>query len=814
MLTCRTAFMTASATCALIAALASAGPAGAADLPTRKAPAPMLLDTSWYTEGNVEVGGRFFVNNPQNGAMPGLGHSLAKYYEYSDLRPGPFANLFLATGTRDGLRRYEIYGKNIGYADQRYGLYADQLGLYYFNFMFDQTPHVYGYGYTPFYGVGSNYLWIPGAVRDALVANPNGNARWNVLNLASNPIDVKIQRTTEAADARWTPNDAWDVRANFSNMDRKGVQADGVTYTWGTNNATQNPKPVNDNTKNYGLNAEYAGTSPWDKNYTFKVAYNGSTYTDNYKGYLSQNPLCTTAGVCTNGAPFAMMSLPPSNSSNGVSSTLALDLPLKSRYVGTFSFTNSQQNDPFLPFTLNQNPALTFAANGLQASNPLALPARSLNGNVNTYLSNNVLTTNITTDLKSKLSYRYYNYENRTPSIFFPYYVGADNVIVQGIPANPLVLAATNTYAQTRSTNVSYIKQNGGAELNWHPIRTLNLGAAYGYERYDWKRESATSTDENSGKIWADWKPATWIDAKLSGLFARRTVNNYDYLTNLGLYQWGVATTNTLASPGNTRLMANQRVFYLTGRERAKVDFQLGVDVLENLRVTPSFQYENNYYPLANGAMFYNSTAMYAPSLWQMGLNWSRSSKAGIEASYAFNPTTRFYGFYTYERLSQGLQIGVPGRQVSSSATQQNEMQKMSVTDHFHTFKVGMDTTLFDRLDFKTSYTFARGTDQQPLGPTSLAFMNYQPMITVFNRFDAGAKYRFEKSWVRSMGLDGEMAASLDFAWERNSVTNWQQALNYMYSNALTGAANLFFMGYVNPNYNVQRLTASVSYKW
>ena len=48
------------------------------------------------------------------------------------------------------------------------------------------------------------------------------------------------------------------------------------------------------------------------------------------------------------------------------------------------------------------------------------LPASSLNGAINTLLSNNILTTKITPDLTSKLSYRYYDFQNNTPQIFFP----------------------------------------------------------------------------------------------------------------------------------------------------------------------------------------------------------------------------------------------------------------------------------------------------------------------------------------------------------------------------------------------------------
>ncbi len=96
----------------------------------------------------------------------------------------------------------------------------------------------------------------------------------------------------------------------------------------------------------------------------------------------------------------------PSNNANAFSGTLGADLPWKSRYVGTISYTMMRQNEAFIPMS-TQLPAFP-------------LPASSLNGAINTLLSNNILTTQLTSDLTSKLSYRYYNFDNQTPQIFFP----------------------------------------------------------------------------------------------------------------------------------------------------------------------------------------------------------------------------------------------------------------------------------------------------------------------------------------------------------------------------------------------------------
>ncbi len=125
--------------------------AQAADIPL-KAPPPGEAPAVWWFHGSAEFGYRDFLNDPQRGNMtstgtagtPGVaGNSLAKYYEYSDVKPGVFGNLWFSTGSSDGLYQVDVTGKNIGYDDQQYWLGASKAGQLYFNFMWDQSPHLY-----------------------------------------------------------------------------------------------------------------------------------------------------------------------------------------------------------------------------------------------------------------------------------------------------------------------------------------------------------------------------------------------------------------------------------------------------------------------------------------------------------------------------------------------------------------------------------------------------------------------------------------------------------------------------------------------
>ena len=187
-------------------------------------------------------------------------------------------------------------------------------------------------------------------------------------------------------------------------------------------------KPVADTTQNFGVNGEYSGTSAWGQKFNAMIGYNGSVYQDDFNNYTVQNPFCvglTCAGNGNRTTPLAMMSTPPNNQMNGASGTLGADLPLNSRYMGTVAYTGMRQNDAFIPFASTGIPSLTLS--GLPAASLSTIPAlirtqggigvTSLNGSINTLLVNNVVTTQITPDLKTKLSYRYYDYDNQTPEL-------------------------------------------------------------------------------------------------------------------------------------------------------------------------------------------------------------------------------------------------------------------------------------------------------------------------------------------------------------------------------------------------------------
>ena len=496
-----------------------------------------------------------------------------------------------------------------------------------------------------------------------------------------------------------------------------------------------------------------------------KFGYAGSTFTENLAGdfYTIQS---------SNAAqPFgSRQSVWPSNRADGVSGTAALDLPWKSRYVGTVNYTMMRQNDLFMPN--NTNPAFQ-----------TVLPASSLNGAINTLSVNNVLTTKITPELTSKLTYRYYDFQNNTPELFFL--------------NNPTRDYSAGSEA-VNSLTMAYIKQNAGADLNWRPNKEWNLGAAYGFERYDYTRLDADSTNENSGKLYGDDKPFNWFTLRASGFAGFRRYDNYDYHSNVGFFQWtcpgALCDASELYSTSYRQLMINNRDQY-----KATVSGDLAV--IHNVTVTPFVKYVEAKYQVDPG---------------QQGLQDSRKWSAGADVTYVMNPNTSFMVGYMYEWGSQLLygincnNNSIVGAQCVGATTLTNDATTVQ------TFTAAVRYGVIpEKLDTELRYTASRGMDNMNLfiGAALPAGGQFPVNNTWFQRLDATATYKFDKEQVAALGWKGDIKAKLHYAWERNVEDNWANDPLTPYS-TLTGMTSTLWLAWDNPNYNVHMLSASIIASW
>lgn len=818
-MTLRTGFLLTCATGALAIGAGSLPAALAADMAV-KAPPVAVEAPGWWWNGEAEIGGWGFLNNPSRNGIPATtvpvfqtGNTLAKFYEYNGLRPGPFGNLYVAAGSNDGLYNVDFWAKNIGYDNQSYLIDLYKAGEAYLTAGWDETPHLYSTSALTLWDQVGNRLVLPAGLSNALfaaagcgavpgaqpvpvaggcgspLAAANAARVQSIINSNVRFTDLGIRRDTASAEYRWTPTEAWDIRAYYNHLHREGTQVDGVVFSPGTSGVNaQVQKPVNDTTDNYGMNAEYAGMSLLNKRYTFRVGYSGSTYRDEWASYTVENPFCGTTGFCArNGSPsnpLALMSLWPDNQANAVSSTLGADLPWSSRYMGTVSYNMMRQNQAFLPFTLNPL-IITNSGNTATSTALPGLPATSLNGNVNTLLVNNVLTTQITPELMSRASYRYYDFDNDTPELLFKDWVLTDV---------KLASAQSAAYAPVQSLSISYRKQNAGEELVWRPNSFWNLGAAYEWERFDWTRADVNVTNENGGKVFADWKPLSTVTARASWQFSERRFDNYDYFGYVGVAQWP-------NGDNSTRYNVAMRQFYLDDRDRNKGVFQVAWEVVPTVTITPSFKIVRDEYHIAAT---------------EIGLTSSNSWNAGVEAAWLVTPDATLLFAYMREQYDQDLRSSTAN---GTAPLLTSNTYVSNIRDDVNTYMGAVNLGLIPgTLDLKLSYTLSVSKDSQPLlflNGTLPATGQYPDTHNNFQRFDAIGKYRFDPDLVEKLGWKGEVFATLRYAFERDHATNWQNdpMQTYMYP-LLANAGYMTWLAFDNPNYNVHLLAGSLTFRW
>ncbi len=800
----------------------------------------------WWTHGEIEAGGRDFLNNPQtNGSIYGdtaAGHqvylgqqSLAKYYEYSIVAPGAFGGGHVATGTSDGLYQIDLWANNVasnfqGFSDQSYMLNVSKAGEQYLTFIWDQTPHVYSTSaMTPFNGVGTNNLtWAGGST--AIKALPGidpvtGKAftAYSGIIPYLMPTDLGIQRNTAAVSYRATdPWMSWDAGADYSYMTRTGTMAAGIVELNGFT-GTQVPAPVDDSTQNFGAKGEYIGTSLWGQKFTFKAAYNGSIYTDNISSYTVQNPFFPTVGSCTAATASkagtancgsAQMSTWPSNQMNGVSTTTSADLPFNSRYVGTTSGIMMTQNAAFLPMT--NNPNAVNSPNGVPWNQVGALPVQSLGGEINTLLSNNVITTQITPTLASKLTYRYYNFDNNTPRVIEPCWIAYDGTGTK--PASVTApCGAAGSEASLSSLTISYVKQNAGEELNWRPVREWNFNVGGGWEGYNYSEADAGYTNEYSVKGSVDWKPTSWVTARASGFYSDRIAGDYSYLNNVAAIQFPIVGNYTpqcatlTASCGSWLYSSAYQQFMFDNRQRTKADVLVDVVVLPGVTVTPTFKYKDDYYPL--------NTANTPATAIAEGLSDQKMISGGVDVAWVVTPTLSIVASYYYEYYHQNLYSGT-GTGAPTAATLVTTVDNEFV----NTVTVAAKwAAIPNTLDFDVRGQVSGGVDQQTCslctytnaaGVTQPAGTPFPNDTTLWERVDATATYRFDPTWVHQMGFQGDLLMRLRYTWERNAVSNWQNDSLAPFTDIPAYQASNIYMAYDNPNYNVQMLALSLMARW
>ena len=583
--------------------------AAAADMtPILKAPPPEM---GWYFHGGFDAGGRFYAERPGSGfgydpsgnfLLPTQTDSRAKYEEYGKVPPGVFLDwIHLDIGSNDGRYRINFWGDDVGYNAQSYSLDFSEAGKQYLTLGWDQTPHLWSYSAKSLFGgVGSTNLTVSDAVQaqlQPLWASAAGTlASRQAINTIINRTLPRSTRSACGATGSPPPIATRRRRHGTSGSATRMTSARGrgrasTNYNAGTSfpsNTIGMPIPVDDVTHTPKASGEYDGASSWGR-YSFKLGYAGSIYHDNLTVLNAENPFGQTGGLINFGNGTIRAPLPPSNEMHGVTASGAFDIPVfMSRFTTTNQYTRRTQDAAFIDTSNNGHTAD-------------ALPASSLNGEVTTFLTNNVLTSKLTDTLHNKIRVRYYDFKNKTANLEFGAVVLADSELSAG---------------PFETEYLSYKKTNVDEDLTWNPVRWLTVGAGYGYEHWHRDNRFTTNTSENVGRGFFNAQLTDWAQWRGSYSYGSRRYSG-EYFIDDGAW-------------------LNSRMFDLANRNQQKARTLLDITVTDAITITPNAGLRWDDYPddAVNPA----------------GVKSKHSWNAGVDLGVVVSPALRFSAGYNFER--------------------------------------------------------------------------------------------------------------------------------------------------------------------
>jgi MtrB/PioB family decaheme-associated outer membrane protein len=802
-------------------------------MPTK---APSVNAADWYWNGIFEAGGNIFIEKPPSGfgktstnpfwLTPKTSDSNAKMDEYGKVPRGPFLDVLgINAGTKDGRFAVDFWADNVGYNNQRYRLELYEPGRQYFNIGWDQTPHLLSTSAKSIFGgVGSTQLTVDPVTRTFLQTqmNPNNQAQRNCIDnyingqptvgcvpvpvppsAAINNIELQTLREKFTTGYRNTMLDDWDFRVDYSHEHRTGTRPLGIG--WGFNagagvsprpssGSIEVPQPLDDRTQIANASGEYAGTTPWGTRWNTSLQYLGSFFSNDNKVLNVQNPFCITcngtgAGALAPSGPNNLRyGLYPDNHVNGATWNTAVELPLfKTRYTSNIQYMAFRQNDPFINDISNGQVNLA------------PYPASSLNGEVNAFLTNNVLYSRLTNNLTNTVRVRYYDRKDNTPTLAFTNYVYADT--------------GTNAAQPLTREPHSYSRLNVEDDLKWQANRMWTFGLGYFFERYTYANGEVDATNEGGAKAFINMTPWSWLTGRASVQYSQR---RYD--------QWLGCATNDAGCA--------MRQFFVQNRDQTKAYMNVEVQLTKDLTVTPNGGLRWIEYPtdaVLNGAGGAGTPPRVTNSL---GTQYDRGWNVGADISFRITPQFRGTFGYNYEEHLLYMQsccgANIPFNDSNKWSSQ--------IAQHYNTFVVsGLWNAIPGKLDILADYVLAISNEANstigcssgntgctgnnsagPPGPPWPDEKNY------FQRFNILAKYYVDPSVVKQMGFVGNITLKARYTFEKNANTNWatDNFTPYSPSPADAGGADItnggrsLFLAYNNPNYTAQIVALSVVAQW
>jgi MtrB/PioB family decaheme-associated outer membrane protein len=525
---------------------------------------------------------------------------------------------------------------------------------------------------------------------------------------------IRQTRQTLSISQTFQVTPHWSARVNFLDYRRYGTKPLGI----GSYERVPTPNAEIGITTNIGdgfrvLNLELPeqidsrtdqitfGTSYVRRHWGVNFDYTFSRFDNRVESLTFDNPFRLTDKQGTSSGNFNRLEFAhgifaeePDNRSHSFLISAFVDLPGHSRLAGAFGWSFWRQDSQFLPFTLNTAITANNLPAGVTPTSLSALPRQSLEGEVDTFSTDQVFASRPAKNFSFDIRYRSYDYNNKTPDILFPGYAAFSEAFwrtsIVGSFGTELI----------ENKPVSFHRQNFIAEGVWDVAKWLKWQLEYQWEGWDREHRQVANSNENTFGTQLSYKPNNKFDGKLIYRYSDRTPQAYD--------------------PGVLEFQ-QLRLFDQAKRIRHNANVQWQYAVTPTVGVSGTFSYlRDNYDKNFFGLVRY------------------LQGQGSVDLLYTANEKTTFYANYSRERYSSLLQsitkTGAPFQQVNPSSPcftpncflNRWNREDRNVND---SFGIGVTTYLAkDKLFFDANYALSLSNDRittvNPSAVVSTAALN------------------------------------------------------------------------------------------
>ncbi|MEE8399614.1 MAG: MtrB/PioB family decaheme-associated outer membrane protein, partial [Desulfobacterales bacterium] len=554
-----------------------------------------ILHAQVLTEGNVELGGRL-----QDGSQDS-----SKYTEYREVPSGLFVDsIYLGVENSEHTYFFNLWGSHVAQEDQNLLVQFGLRGKYKIEFEWDEIPHNFtNTARSLFNETGKGVFEIPASVRSTLETllstdadsgtagvQPDFPELDSAIHRLAHDIEMISKRAKGKGAFTYTPNAQWQFSLQYGNEKRSGRKPFGANFGFAPIELIE---PTEYQTQEVRAGVEYFG-----KNWNAQLGYFLSVFENDVDVLVWDNPFVENDGTSTSAR--GRIDLYPDNTAQKIHFSGAANLPFSTRLMATISHGWRRQNDSFIPLTINT----------MLDTSAVALPADSLNGEVDTTRLNISVTNRFFSSVGFTARFRYYDYDNQTPSLTFPGYVRTDERVV---------------LTQRRNVANDYRKINSSVDANVRLMKDVSFKVGYNREQWYRRYREAAETDENTYRASLDYTPhASWLLVRTSYAFAEKKTQGYD--------RKRVAYEGFPSGDPGIGQLPQLRKFDMASRQRNKANLLAQITPFDTLSFTSSLglafddfdesEYgmrTNNSYDFSVDAAF-NPTpdlALFASATWE-----------------------------------------------------------------------------------------------------------------------------------------------------------------------------------------------------